>query len=283
MKQYLNLVQDILKNGENRSDRTGTGTLAVFGRQLRFDLRCNGFPLMTTKKIFTKGIIHELLWFLKGGTNIKYLLDNGVHIWDEWATEEGDLSKVYGHQWVHWDWYDEYGNQFHINQIEELIQNIRRNPFSRRHVISAWNVRDLADDRMSPQENVQNGRMALSPCHIMFQFFVSQNKELSCHLYMRSVDTALGMPFNIASYSLLTHMIAQQCGLQVGDFILSTGDNHIYMNHIENLQKQIERVPCSLPTLKIKKRAYDIFSYEYDDFEFINYVYHPALKFDISV
>ena len=288
MKQYLDLLEEIVKTGETRGDRTGTGTRSVFGRQLRFNLQ-EGFPLLTTKRMFMKGITHELLWFLMGETNIQYLLDNDVHIWDGWATDEGEIGKLYGSQWVDWNsnlgipfrWVNQYG----INQIEDVIQSIKKNPSSRRHVVSAWNVDFLPDESISPQDNVRNGKMALAPCHVLFQFYVSQKKELSCHLYMRSSDFFLGTPFNIASYSLLTHMIAQQCDLEVGDFIFSTGDTHIYNDHLTDdiVYEQLRREPRPLPKLIIKRKPESIFSYKFEDFEIVGYDPHPKISAPISV
>jgi thymidylate synthase len=276
MKQYLDLLKEIAEIGETRGDRTGTGTRSVFGRQLRFNLQ-DGFPLLTTKRMFMKGITHELLWFLMGETNIKYLLENGVHIWDGWATEDGEIGNLYGSQWVNWN--------SGINQIEDVIRSIKKNPNSRRHIVSAWNVEYLPGESISPQENVRNGKMALAPCHVLFQFYVSQNRELSCHLYMRSSDFFLGTPFNIASYSLLTHMIAQQCDLGVGDFIFSTGDTHLYIDHLndEIVYEQLRRVPKPLPKLNIKRKPEDIFHYRLDDFEIVGYDPHPTIKAPISV
>jgi thymidylate synthase len=288
MKQYLDLLEEIVKTGETRGDRTGTGTRSVFGRQLRFNLQ-EGFPLLTTKRMFMKGITHELLWFLMGETNIQYLLDNDVHIWDGWATAEGEIGKLYGSQWVDWNsnlgipfrWVNQYG----INQIEDVIQSIKKNPSSRRHVVSAWNVDFLPDESISPQDNVRNGKMALAPCHVLFQFYVSQKKELSCHLYMRSSDFFLGTPFNIASYSLLTHMIAQQCDLEVGDFIFSTGDTHIYNDHLTDdiVYEQLRREPRPLPKLIIKRKPESIFSYKFEDFEIVGYECHPHIKAPVAI
>ena len=228
MKQYLDLLQKILDEGEVKDDRTGTGTKSLFGHQMRFDLK-QGFPILTTKKIFFKGVVYELLWFLDGSTDNTLLKENGVHIWDEWETDKGDLGPIYGFQWRNWI---DHNNGQHIDQIEQVIEQIRSNPSSRRIIVNAWNVADLPDESISPQENVKLGKMSLAPCHALFQFFVSQGK-LSCQLYQRSCDTFLGLGFNIASYSLLTHMIAQQCDLDVGDFIWTGGDVHLYLNHLE--------------------------------------------------
>lgn len=263
MKQYLEMCQHILNNGVDRDDRTGTGTRSVFGYQLRFNLQ-KGFPLMTTKKVYWKAIVYELLWFLKGDTNIKYLNDNDVHIWDEWADENGDLGNVYGHQWRSWE-----GKNGTIDQISNVIDQIKDNPNSRRLIVNAWNVGDL-------------DQMALPPCHLLFQFYVADNK-LSCQLYQRSCDTFLGVPFNIASYSLLTHMIAQVTGLEVGEFIWTGGDVHIYHNHFEQIKEQLSREPKSLPELKINSEIKDIFAFDYEDIELLGYDPHPAIKGKISV
>ncbi|USB34925.1 thymidylate synthase [Paenibacillus sp. YPG26] len=261
---YLELLQDILDHGTRKDDRTGTGTISVFGRQLRFDLS-KGFPLVTTKRIHLKSVIHELLWFLKGDTNISYLKEHGVRIWDEWADENGDLGPVYGSQWRSW----ETPEGKHIDQISNVIDAIKRNPDSRRHLVSAWNVAEIE-------------QMKLPPCHFVFQFYVADGK-LSCMLTMRSVDTFLGLPFNIASYALLTHMVAQQCDLEVGEFIWSGGDVHIYTNHLEQVNLQLTRTPYELPKLVIKRKPDSIFDYTYEDFEFLNYVHHPAIKAPVSV
>jgi thymidylate synthase len=263
MKQYLEMCQQILDNGVDREDRTGTGTRSIFGHQLRFDLQ-EGFPLMTTKKVYWKGVAHELLWFLKGDTNIKYLNDNDVHIWDEWADENGDLGNVYGHQWRSWE-----GRDGTIDQISEVIEEIKENPYSRRLIVNAWNVGDL-------------DKMALPPCHLLFQFYVADGK-LSCQLYQRSCDTFLGVPFNIASYSLLTHMIAHVVGLEVGEFIWTGGDVHIYHNHFEQIKKQLSREPRPLPQIKITKDTEDIFDIDFDDIELIGYDPHPTIKGEVSV
>lgn len=264
MKQYHDLLKDILQNGIKKEDRTGTGTLSVFGRQLRFDLS-QGFPLVTTKRLHLKSIIHELLWFLSGETNIAYLSKNGVTIWDEWADEQGELGPVYGFQWRSWTGRD--GNT--IDQIKNVVDQIRKTPDSRRIIVSAWNVGDLP-------------KMALPPCHAFFQFYVAEGK-LSCQLYQRSCDTFLGLPFNIASYSLLLHMIAQQCELEVGDFVWTGGDVHLYLNHIEQANLQLSREPYALPALKISRKPASIFDYQFDDFEIDNYQYHPGIKAPIAV
>lgn len=264
MKNYLELLQDVLHNGVHKEDRTGTGTLSVFGRQLRFDLN-EGFPLVTTKRIHLKSVVHELLWFLSGDTNIRYLKENGVSIWDEWADENGDLGPVYGSQWRTW----EAPSGEKIDQIAAVVDAIKNNPDSRRHLVSAWNVAEI-------------NRMKLPPCHFAFQFYVAEGK-LSCMLTMRSVDTFLGLPFNIASYALLTHMIAQQCDLEVGEFIWSGGDVHIYSNHLEQVKTQLEREPFALPKLVIKRKPDSIFDYKFEDFEFENYQHHPGIKAPVAI
>ncbi|WP_152393706.1 thymidylate synthase [Paenibacillus guangzhouensis] len=264
MRNYLDLLQDILDHGEKKEDRTGTGTISVFGRQLRFDLS-QGFPLMTTKKLHLKSIVHELLWFLKGDTNIQYLKENGVTIWDEWADEDGNLGPVYGSQWRNWEAKD--GRT--IDQIANVIHQIKHNPDSRRILVSAWNVGEI-------------DKMKLPPCHLLFQFYVA-NGKLSCMLTMRSVDTFLGLPFNIASYALLTHMIAQQCDLEVGEFVWSGGDVHIYSNHFEQVERQLSREPFPLPKLIIKRKPESIFDYTYDDFEFEGYQHHPGIKAPVAI
>lgn len=277
MKQYLDLLKHIMDNGVDKGDRTGTGTRSVFGYQMRFDLQ-EGFPLVTTKKLHIRSILHELLWFLKGDTNIGYLKENGVRIWDEWADENGELGPVYGKQWTAWDKPD--GGT--INQIEEVIDTIKNNPNSRRMIVSAWNPADLPDESVSPQENVKQGRMALATCHAFFQFYVA-NGKLSCQLYQRSADTFLGVPFNIASYALLVHMIAQQTGLEVGEFVWTGGDVHLYNNTMDQAKLQIQREPHPLPKLSIKRRPSSIFDYEFDDFEIVDYVSHPHIKAQVSV
>jgi thymidylate synthase len=277
MKQYLDLLQHIINEGIPKGDRTGTGTISVFGYQMRFNLQ-DGFPLVTTKKLHLKSIIHELLWFLSGDTNNKYLSENGVRIWDEWATKTGDLGPIYGKQWLSW----QKPNGETINQIAEVVETLKNNPNSRRMLVSAWNPADLPDETMSPQENVQQGRMALATCHAFFQFYVADNK-LSCQLYQRSADTFLGVPFNIASYALLTHMIAQQTDLEVGDFIWTGADVHLYNNTLEQTRLQLTRKPFALATLKINKKPNSIFEYKFDDFEIINYESHPHIKAKVSV
>ncbi len=260
MQQYQDLLRHILKEGTQKTDRTGTGTLSVFGYQMRFDLS-KGFPLVTTKKLHLKSIIHELLWFINGDTNIKYLKDNGVSIWDEWANENGDLGPVYGKQWRAWN--DE------IDQLKEVINTIKNNPDSRRMIVSAWNVSDLP-------------RMALMPCHALFQFYVADHK-LSCQLYQRSADVFLGVPFNIASYALLTMMIAQECGLELGDFVWTGGDTHLYLNHLEQVNKQLERTPKALPIMKLNPDVKSVFDFKFEDFELVNYDPYPGIKAPVAV
>ena len=279
MKQYLDLMKDIIDTGSDRGDRTGVGTRSVFGRQLRFDLQ-EGFPLLTTKKLYIRAIIHELLWFLNGDTNIRYLQDNNVSIWNEWANESGDLGPVYGAQWRSWGCPD--GST--VDQIALLIEQIKTNPFSRRHIISAWNPTVLPDEGISGQENVKNGKMALAPCHCLFQFYVAEGK-LSCQLYQRSADYFLGVPFNIASYALLTHMIAQQCGLEVGDFVHTFGDVHLYKNHLtdEIAFEQLKRVSGNTPRLKIKRKPESIFAYQFDDFDIQGYDAQAAIRAPIAI
>ncbi len=264
MKQYQDYLKYILENGVRKEDRTGVGTISVFGYQMRFDLQ-DGFPAVTTKKLHFRSIIHELLWFLKGDTNIKYLNENGVSIWDEWANESGDLGPVYGKQWVAWEAED--GRV--INQIAELVEEIKRNPDSRRLIVSAWNVGELKE-------------MALMPCHALFQFYVADGK-LSCQLYQRSVDSFIGLPYNIASYSILTQMIAQQCDLEAGDFVWTGGDCHIYLNHLEQVKLQLTRETYPLPQLVIKRKPETIFDYKYEDFEIVNYKSHPHIAAAIAV
>ena len=264
MRQYLDLMQHVLSNGTKKSDRTGTGTLSVFGAQLRFDLNA-GFPLLTTKKVHLKSIIHELLWFLKGDTNVKYLKDNGVGIWDEWADAQGNLGPVYGYQWRSWPAPD--GR--HIDQISQTLELIRKNPDSRRMIVSAWNVADL-------------DKMALMPCHAFFQFYVA-NGKLSCQLYQRSADIFLGVPFNIASYALLTMMIAQVCGLKLGDFVHTFGDTHLYMNHLEQAREQLSRQPRKIPTMRLNPVVKNLFDFTYADFTLENYDPHPLIKAPIAV
>ena len=277
MQIYLNLLNTLLNEGQQKGDRTGSGTLSVFGHQMRFDL-AQGFPLLTTKKLHLKSIIHELLWFLQGETNIAYLKQNGVSIWDEWADETGELGPVYGKQWRKWP----TASGETIDQISQVVEQIKRTPNSRRLIVSAWNVADLPDESQSPQANVAMGKMALAACHTLFQFYVAEGK-LSCQLYQRSCDTFLGLPFNIASYALLTHMIAQQCDLDVGDFVWTGGDVHLYLNHIEQAQLQLSRETFTLPRLQIKRRPASIFDYQFDDFEILDYQAHPSIKAPISI
>lgn len=264
MKQYQDLLQRILNEGEKKSDRTGTGTLSVFGHQMRFNLQ-DGFPVLTTKKLHLRSIIHELLWFLSGDTNIRYLKENGVSIWDEWADENGDLGPVYGFQWRSWPGKDGQS----VDQISKVVEQIKTNPDSRRHMVVAYNPAYVDE-------------MALPPCHSLFQFYVA-NGKLSCQLYQRSADTFLGVPFNIASYALLTHMIAQQCDLDVGDFIWTGGDTHLYSNHLEQANLQLTREPLPLPTLNIKRKPDSIFDYVFDDFELVGYESHPHIKAPVAV
>ena len=264
MQQYHSLLKHILETGTQKTDRTGTGTTSVFGYQMRFNLN-DGFPMVTTKKVHLKSIIHELLWFINGDTNTKYLTDNGVKIWDEWANENGDLGPVYGKQWRSWTSPD--GKV--IDQLKEVIETLKKSPDSRRIIVSAWNVGELSE-------------MALMPCHALFQFYVADNK-LSCQLYQRSADVFLGVPFNIASYALLTMMIAQVCGLELGDFVWTGGDTHIYSNHYEQVQTQLSRMPKALPKMKINPDIKDIFSFKYEDFELLNYEPYPGIKAPVAV
>ncbi|BCN93864.1 thymidylate synthase [Thiomicrorhabdus immobilis] len=277
MKQYLDLLNHILEKGTDKGDRTGTGTRSVFGYQMRFDLQ-DGFPLVTTKKLHIRSIVHELLWFLSGDTNIKYLKDNGVRIWDEWATESGDLGPLYGKQWVAW----QKPNGETINQIAEVVETLKNNPNSRRMIVTAWNPADLPDESISPQQNVENGQMALATCHAFFQFYVA-NGKVSCQLYQRSADTFLGVPFNIASYALLLHMIAQQTGYEVGDFVWTGGDVHLYNNTMDQAREQLTREPYPLPKLVIKRKPQSIFDYKFEDFEIVDYESHPHIKAEVSV
>jgi thymidylate synthase len=264
MQNYQDFLKHILDNGIKKTDRTQTGVISTFGYQMRFDL-AKGFPLVTTKKIHLKSVVHELLWFLRGDTNIEYLQNNGVSIWNEWADKNGDLGPVYGHQWRSWKTAD--GNS--IDQLSQLMEEIKKNPHSRRLLVSSWNVGELE-------------KMALPPCHLLFQFYVA-NGKLSCLLFQRSADAFLGVPFNIASYSLLTHMVAQQCGLEVNEFICTFGDCHIYLDHLDAVQTQLRREPFSSPQLRINRKPTSIFDYTFDDFEFLNYQYHPAIKAMVSV
>ena len=266
MKQYLDMCRHVLENGSYKEDRTGTGTISSFGYQMRFDLR-EGFPLLTTKKVHVKSIIHELLWFITGDTNIKYLKENKVRIWDEWADEEGNLGPVYGYQWRHWT--NKFGKEF--DQLAQLVEDIRNNPHSRRHILSAWNVGDIEE-------------MALPPCHAFVQFYVSPDgKRLSCQLYQRSADIFLGVPFNIASYALLTMMMAQVCNLEVGDFIHTFGDLHVYSNHIEQINLQLTREPKALPKMILNPKINNLFDFRYDDFSLEGYNPHPLIKGKVSI
>ena len=274
MKQYLDLIKHVRENGVEKTDRTGTGTKSVFGYQMRFNLE-DGFPMVTTKKLHLKSIIHELLWFLKGDTNIKYLQENGVKIWDAWADENGDLGPVYGHQWRNW-------NSDGIDQITEVIETIKNNPDSRRMMVAAWNPSVLPDTSVSFAENVANNKAALPPCHAYFQFYVA-NGKLSCQLYQRSADIFLGVPFNIASYALLVMMIAQVCGLGYGDFIHTFGDAHIYNNHKEQIDLQLSRDTKPLPTMKMNPDIKDVFNFTFDDFELVGYEPHPLIRGKVSV
>jgi len=264
MKQYLDLLERVLDEGNKKEDRTGTGTISVFGHQMRFDLG-EGFPLLTTKKLHLKSIIHELLWFLKGSTNVKYLQDNGVRIWNEWAKEDGELGPIYGYQWRSWPDY----KAGHIDQVKQVIESIKTNPDSRRHIVSAWNVGAIDD-------------MQLPPCHILFQFYVA-NGELSCQLYQRSADIFLGVPFNIASYAILTMMVAQVCGLKPGTFVHTLGDAHIYLNHMDQVKLQLTRQPMALPQLRINPERKNIDDFVFEDFDLVNYESHPHIKGAISV
>ncbi len=277
MKQYLELLDDILNKGVQKGDRTGTGTISVFARQYRHDL-ADGFPLLTTKKLHFKSIANELIWFLKGDTNIKWLKENGVSIWNEWATEAGDLGPLYGHQWTAWP--TKEGDT--INQIDYVVKCLKENPNSRRILFHGWNVEYLPDETMSPQENVKQGRMALPPCHLLYQFYVADNK-LSAQLYIRSSDSFLGLPYNTASLALLVHMLAQQCDLGLGEIIITTGDSHIYNNHIEQVKEQLSRSPKPLPSLKIKRKPESIYDYKFEDFEVVDYDAYPTIKAPISV
>lgn len=277
MKEYLKLMRHVKEHGVKKEDRTGTGTLSVFGYQMRFDL-AKGFPLVTTKKCHLKSIIHELLWFLKGETNIRYLKENGVSIWDEWATDEGELGPVYGHQWRSWD----AGDGTTIDQIKDVVEQIKSNPDSRRLIVSAWNPAVLPDTSVSPKENAANGRQALPPCHTMFQFYVL-NGKLSCQLYQRSGDVFLGVPFNIASYALLTLMVAQVCDLEPGEFIHTLGDAHLYSNHLEQTEIQLAREPFPSPQMNINPAVKDLFGFTFDDFELLNYQAHPHIKAPVAI
>ena len=274
MKQYHDLLEHVLREGNQKGDRTGTGTLSVFGYQMRFNLQ-EGFPMVTTKKLHLKSIIHELLWFLKGDTNVGYLQENGVRIWNEWADENGDLGPVYGHQWRNW-------NSEEIDQIKEVIQTLKHNPNSRRMLVSAWNPSVLPDTSVSFSENVANGKAALPPCHAFFQFYVA-NGKLSCQLYQRSADIFLGVPFNIASYALFTMMMTQVCGYEPGDFIHTFGDAHIYNNHLEQVQLQLSRDIRPLPTMHLNPEVTDILDFTFEDFTLLNYDPHPHIKGAVAV
>jgi thymidylate synthase len=277
MRTYLDLLQLILDEGTEKSDRTGTGTISLFGHQMRFDL-AKGFPAVTTKKLHLRSIIHELLWFLAGDTNIRYLNENGVRIWDEWATESGELGPVYGAQWRNWVAPD--GR--HIDQVVQLLDDLRNKPHSRRHIVSAWNPALLPDESRSPKENAAAGLQALPPCHTLFQFHVADGR-LSCQLYQRSADVFLGVPFNIASYSLLTMMIAQVVGMEPGDFVHTFGDVHIYLNHLEQVNTQLSREPFPLPEMRINSDVKDLFAFRYEDFELVDYQCHPPIRAPIAV
>ncbi len=274
MKQYFDLVNHVLTEGHQKGDRTGTGTKSVFGYQMRFDL-AKGFPMLTTKKLHLKSIIYELLWFIKGDTNIKYLNDNGVRIWNEWANSNGDLGPVYGHQWRNW-------NSDNIDQLKEVIHTLKNNPNSRRMLVSAWNPSVLPDTSKSFEENVALGKAALPPCHAFFQFYVADGR-LSCQLYQRSADIFLGVPFNIASYALFTMMMAQVCGYEVGEFIHTFGDAHIYSNHLEQIELQLSREPKTLPTMTLNPDVKNIFDFTFEDFTLSNYDPHPHIKGDVAI
>jgi thymidylate synthase len=276
MKPYLDLLRDILDNGVEKSDRTGTGTLSVFGRQYRHDL-ADGFPLLTTKKLHFRSIANELLWFLRGDTNTRWLKENGVSIWDEWATEDGELGPIYGAQWTAWP--TEHGP---VNQVDYVVDTLRRNPDSRRILFHGWNVGYLPDEAMSPQDNVRAGRMALPPCHLLYQFYVAGGR-LSSQLYIRSSDSFLGLPYNTASLALLTHMLAQQCDLEPGEIIVTTGDSHIYLNHLEQVRTQLAREPRPLPTLHLRRRPATIYDYRFEDFEVRGYDPHPHIPAPVAV
>lgn len=277
MQQYLDLLQDIRDNGVRKDDRTGTGTLSVFARQLRHDLN-EGFPLLTTKKLHFKGIANELLWFLNGETNTRWLHDHGVTIWDEWATETGDLGPIYGKQWTAWPTRDGAT----INQIDYVVDCLRHNPNSRRILFHGWNVEYLPDEKLSPQENVKQGKMALPPCHLLYQFYVAEGR-LSAQLLIRSSDSMLGLPYNMASLALLTHMLAQQCDLQLGEIIITTGDSHIYSNHQQQVDVQLQRQTRPLPKLLIKRRPDSIYAYSFEDFELSGYDPHPHIAAPVAV
>ena len=277
MRQYLDLMRHVLEHGVRREDRTGTGTLSIFGWQMRFDL-AEGFPAVTTKRLHLRSIIHELLWFLRGETNIRYLHEHGVTIWDEWATEDGELGPIYGRQWRAWRTPD--GRT--VDQIAQVLEQLRTRPHSRRILVSAWNVADLPDEGVSPQDNVRAGRMALAPCHTFFQFYVAEGR-LSCQLYQRSADIFLGLPFNIASYALLTMMVAQVTGLEPGELIHTLGDAHLYLNHLEQARTQLARAPRPLPRMRINPEVRDLFAFRYEDFELVGYDPHPPIKAPVAV
>ncbi len=277
MKQYLDLLQDILDNGVHKGDRTGTGTVSVFGRQYRHDL-AQGFPLLTTKKLHLKSIINELIWFLNGDTNTAWLKENGVSIWDEWATADGDLGPIYGAQWTRWPTRD--GGA--INQIDYVVDCLRDNPDSRRILFHGWNVEYLPDERVSPQDNVRAGRMALPPCHLLYQFYVAGGR-LSSQLYIRSSDSFLGLPYNTASLAVLTLMLCQQCDLRPGEIIITTGDSHLYSNHMEQVKEQLSREPRPLPTLKLLRKPDSIYDYRFEDFELVDYDPHPHIAAPVAV
>ena len=277
MKMYHDLLADVLENGVEKGDRTGTGTLSVFGRQFRHNLE-DGFPLLTTKKLHFKSIINEMIWFLNGDTNTKWLKEHGVSIWDEWATEDGDLGPIYGKQWTAWPTQD--GKT--INQIDYVINTLKTNPNSRRILFHGWNVEYLPDESVSPQENARNGKMALPPCHLLYQFYVANNK-LSAHLYIRSSDLLLGNPYNLAGVSFLTHMLAQQCDLGVGEVVVTMGDAHIYLNHIEQVNLQLTRDPRPLPKLQFKRKPDSIYDYKFEDFEIVGYDPHPHIPAPVSI
>ncbi|HEP8458915.1 TPA: thymidylate synthase [Pseudomonas aeruginosa] len=277
MKMYHDLLADVLENGVEKGDRTGTGTLSVFGRQFRHNLE-DGFPLLTTKKLHFKSIINEMIWFLNGDTNTKWLKEHGVSIWDEWATEDGDLGPIYGKQWTAWPTQD--GKT--INQIDYVVQMLKTNPNSRRILFHGWNVEYLPDESVSPQENARNGKMALPPCHLLYQFYVANNK-LSAHLYIRSSDLLLGNPYNLAGVSFLTHMLAQQCDLGVGEVVVTMGDAHIYLNHIEQVKLQLSREPRPLPKLVFKRKPNSIYDYKFEDFEIVGYDPHPHIAAPVAI
>ncbi|MBL4826603.1 MAG: thymidylate synthase [Spongiibacteraceae bacterium] len=277
MKAYQSLLQDVLDNGVEKGDRTGTGTYSVFARQFRHNL-ADGFPLLTTKKLHIKSILHELLWFLAGDTNIKYLKDNGVSIWNEWATQEGELGPVYGAQWRRWP----DGKGGYLDQIATLVEGLKKNPNSRRHIFHAWNVADLPDESITPQQNALNGKMALPPCHLLYQFYVAGGK-LSGFVHCRSTDLFLGQPYNVASLAFLTHMLAQQCELEPGEIVLSMVDLHLYRNHLEQAKLQLTRKPTSLPHLNILRKPESIFDYRFEDFEIEGYEAQPAIPAPIAI